>query len=177
MWQKCIITFFAFVVNSVISISIHFCPVLFIYLLRFKALYDPSKLSRGNSLGWMGSICPVPNFNPSVQPPPWTSPLQKKPRDFKWAPWQILCTVPRIPSDGPGCRQEWLLSVWGVLLLAVIMKIAVVIYSRHLSGWRGLRLVLKGKKQTPSIYLNASMLARIILDPASSTEEVITCFF
>ncbi len=115
-------------------------------------------------------------LTPVSRPHPERAPYKKK-CDFKGAPWQILCTVPRIPSDGPGCRQEWLLSVWGVLLLAVIMKIAVVIYSRHLNGWRGLRLVLKGKKQTPSIYLNASMLARIIRDPASSTEEVITCFF
>ncbi len=44
------------------------------------------------------------------------------------------------------CRQEWLLSDWGVLLLDVIMNIAVVIYSHHLSGWRGLLLVLKGKR-------------------------------
>ncbi len=35
------------------------------------------------------------------------------------------------------CRQAWLLSDWGVLLLDVMMNTAV-------SGWRGLRLVLKG---------------------------------
>ncbi len=34
------------------------------------------------------------------------------------------------------CRQEWLHRDWGVLLLDVIMNIAVVIYSRHLSRWR-----------------------------------------
>ncbi len=68
MWQKFIIKFVAFVENSVISISIHFRPVLFIYSdLR---PYDPSKHSRGNYLGWMDSICPGPHFNPSVQPPP-----------------------------------------------------------------------------------------------------------
>ncbi len=44
------------------------------------------------------------------------------------------------------CRQEWLLSDWGVLLLDIIMNIAVIIYSRHLSGWRGLRFVLKGMR-------------------------------
>ncbi len=43
------------------------------------------------------------------------------------------------------CRQERLLSDWGVLLLDV-MNIAVVVYSHHLSRWRGLRLVLKGKR-------------------------------
>ncbi len=42
------------------------------------------------------------------------------------------------------CRQEWLLSDRGVLLLDVLMYIAVTIYSRHLSRWRRLRLVLKG---------------------------------
>ncbi len=45
------------------------------------------------------------------------------------------------------CRQEWLLSVWDwFLLLDVIMNIAVFIYSRHLSRWRGLRLILKGTR-------------------------------
>ncbi len=34
------------------------------------------------------------------------------------------------------CRQERLLSDWGVLLLEVIMDISVLIYSRHLSCWR-----------------------------------------
>ncbi len=76
------------------------------------------------------------------------------------------------------CRQEWLrLSDWGVLLLDVIMIIAVVIYSRHLSCWRhsGLRLFLKGMH--PSIYINVFMFTWIIRDPASSTEEVNIRFF
>ncbi len=44
------------------------------------------------------------------------------------------------------CRQECLHSDWGILLLDVIINIAVVIYSRHLSRWRrsGLRLFVKG---------------------------------
>ncbi len=41
------------------------------------------------------------------------------------------------------CSQECLPSNWGVLLLDVIMNIAGVIYSCHLSGWRWLGLVLK----------------------------------
>ncbi len=61
-----------------------------------------------------------------------------------------------LTSDPPGvnchqlfqrrsrCRQEWLLSDRGVLLLDVITNIAVTIYSHHLSRWRRLRLVLKG---------------------------------
>ncbi len=70
------------------------------------------------------------------------------------------------------CRQEWLLSEWGVLFLDVIMNIAVIIYSRHLSRWRrsGLHLFMKGMH--PLIYLNVFMFARIIRDPASPTEEV-----
>ncbi len=72
------------------------------------------------------------------------------------------------------CSQEWLLSDWGVLLLDVIMNTVVVIYSRHLSGWRGL-FGFEGK--APSIYLNASMFARIIHDPSSPTEEISTRFF
>ncbi len=44
------------------------------------------------------------------------------------------------------CRQECLLSDRGVLLLNVIMNIAVIIYSHHLSCWRhrGLHLFVKG---------------------------------
>ncbi len=59
------------------------------------------------------------------------------------------------------CRQEWLLSDWGVLLFHVIMNMAVVIYSRHLSGWRWLRLVFKGKK--PLIYKCVSSLESFII--------------
>ncbi len=74
-------------------------------------------------------------------------------------------------------RQECLLSDWGVLLLDVIMSIAVVIYSRHLSGWRrsGLLLFLKGMSRSP-IYLNVFMFAWIIRDPASTTEVSIRFF-
>ncbi len=64
------------------------------------------------------------------------------------------------------------------MLLDVIMNIAVVIYSWHLSHWRrsGLHLFLKGMR-APPIYLNASMFVRIIRDPASPTEEVSIRFF
>ncbi len=67
-------------------------------------------------------------------------------------------------------RQEWLLSDWGVLLLDVIINIAVIIYSRHLSRWRrsGLPLFLKGIRLP--IYLNAFIFTWIIRD--SPTEEV-----
>ncbi len=66
---------------------------------------------------------------------------------------------------------KWL-SDWGVLLLDVIMNIAVVIYSQHLSRWRrgGLPLFLKG--MCPPTCLNAFMFAWIIHDTASPTEEV-----
>ncbi len=75
------------------------------------------------------------------------------------------------------CRHEWLLSDWGVLLLDVIMNTAVLIYSRHLSHWRrsGLHLFMKGMR--PPIYLNVSIFARIIRDPASPPEEVSVRFF
>ncbi len=44
------------------------------------------------------------------------------------------------------CRQECFLINWGVLLLDVIMNMAIVIYSQHLSHWghSGLCLILKG---------------------------------
>ncbi len=45
------------------------------------------------------------------------------------------------------CSPEWLLSGLRVLLLDVIMNIAVVIYSRHLSRWDAEDyLFLKGKR-------------------------------
>ncbi len=53
---------------------------------------------------------------------------------------------PIVSTPEQGCRQEYLQSDWGVLLLDVTMNIAVVIYSRHLSCWicRGLYLLLRG---------------------------------
>ncbi len=55
-------------------------------------------------------------------------------------------------------RQEWLLSDWGALLLDVIMNIAGVIYSQHLSRWRrrGLLLFLKGIPPPQCIYVCAN---------------------
>ncbi len=71
------------------------------------------------------------------------------------------------------CRQEWLLSDCGVLLLDVIMNIAVDMYSHHLSDWRGLLWFWR----ECALDIPKSMFARIIHDPASSTEEVSTSFF
>jgi len=60
------------------------------------------------------------------------------------------------------CRQGCLLSDWGVLLLDVIMNIAVVIYSRHLSRWRRSELRLFLKRMRPDlpkcVYLCANNL-------------------
>ncbi len=83
--------------------------------------------------------------------------------------WELSANVSTPVQGKTRCLG---LSDWGVLLLDVIMNIAVVIYSRHLSRWRhsGLHLFLKG--MSPLIYLNASMFAQIIRDPASPTEEV-----
>ncbi len=65
------------------------------------------------------------------------------------------------------------------MLLDVIMNIAVVIYSQHLSLWRrsGLLLLLFLKGMHSPIYLNAFMFARIIRDQASPSEEVSIIFF
>ncbi len=43
---------------------------LFIYILRFKALYDPLIHSRGSSLGWMGWICLGQILTPVSHPAP-----------------------------------------------------------------------------------------------------------
>ncbi len=70
----------------------------------------------------------------SVQAPPtivdWQDHLTSDP------PWvnRHQSTIVSTPVQGR-TRCLWL-SDWGVLLLNVIMNIAVVIYSRHLSRWR-----------------------------------------
>ncbi len=93
--------------------------------------------------------------------------------------WLVFYLRPALSdlSSVRHCFTAGLLSDWGVLLLDVIMNIAVVIYSRHLSRWRhsGLRLFLKGIPLP--IYLNVFMFTRIIHDPASPTEEVSIRFF
>ncbi len=59
--------------------------------------------------------------------------------DPPWVSWE-LSTIVSTPVQGKTrCFQ---LSHWGVLLLDVIMNIAVVIYSRHLSCWRRRGLTL-----------------------------------
>ncbi len=87
-----------------------------------------------------------------------------------------LSELSTIVSTSVQGRQECLrLSYWGALLLDVIMNIAVIIYSQHLSRWRrrGLTFLsfLEGNAPIP-ICLNASKFARIISDPASPPEEV-----
>ncbi len=67
------------------------------------------------------------------------------------------------------CRQDWLPK----RLRCFVVGCNNDHISSHLLG--RLRLVLKGN--APSIYLNASMFARIIRDIASPTEEVSTWFF
>ncbi len=84
--------------------------------------------------------------------------------------WTVI-SPPLFPHRSR-CRQEWLLRDWGVLLLDVILNIAVVVYSRHLIHWRRSELQLFLMRMRPPIYLNAPMIARIIHDSASPTEEV-----
>ncbi len=99
--------------------------------------------------------------------------------DPPWVSWELSAIVSTPVQGKTRCLR---LSNWGVLLLDVIMNIAVVIYSRHLSHWRRRGLTLLSlwsecaKRQSP-ICLDASMFARIIRDPASPTEEVSICFF
>ncbi len=81
MWQKCIIKFFAFVVNSVISISIHFCPVLFIYLFIYSDLrpYMTHQNFQGGMLwaGWDRFVqCQI--LTPVSSPHPERAPYKKK---------------------------------------------------------------------------------------------------
>ncbi len=82
MWQKCIIKFVAFVVNSVISI-VSVLWYLFIYLLQLKALWPITP-----NVIWHFTIV-------SHTTPPPTE------HDFAGAPEQIQCTGPWIPSHGP----------------------------------------------------------------------------
>ncbi len=60
--------------------------------------------------------------------------------DPPWVNWELFI----VSSPVQGKTRCLRLSDWGVLLLDVIMNIAVIIYSWHLSRWRcsGLRLFL-----------------------------------
>ncbi len=111
----------------------------------------------------VGSVCTHPSYNDknlllkssfsnqavlrflsewcsSVQAPPtivdWQHRLTLDPPE-----WAVISpSLSRLRCRG---RQECLwLNDWGVLLLNVIMNIAVVIYSRHLSRWRRRGLML-----------------------------------
>ncbi len=57
------------------------------------------------------------------------------------------------------------------------MNIAVIINSRHLSRRRRRGLTFVSEGNAHSIYINAFVFARIIRDPALSTEEVSTRVF
>ncbi len=97
--------------------------------------------------------------------------------DPPWVSWELSAIVSTPVQGKTRCLR---LSDWGVLLLDVIINIAVVIYSRHLSRWRrrGLTLLSFWREcADPDLCLNAFMFARIIRDPASSTEEVSIRFF
>ncbi len=109
----------------------------------------------------------------------WCSSVQAPPTIVDWQnrltldpPWvnRHQSTIVSTPVQGKTrCVQ---LSDWDVLLLDVIMNIAFILYSRHLSRWSR----FEGNAPIP-ICLNASMFARIICDPASSTENVCIRFF
>ncbi len=155
----------------------------------------------------VGSVCTHPPYNDKSQPSVFffLIPINNNPF-LKSSRSQILVCVtshrPRplplllidtgvLPSTRPEwsvispplfrcrsrCRQKFLLSDWGVLFLDVIMNIAVIIYSRHLSRWRrsGILLFIKGMRLL--IYIHASMFTQIIHDPASSSEEESIRFF
>ncbi len=104
----------------------------------------------------------------------WHSSVQAPPTIVDWQdrftldpPW-VNCHPSTIVST-PVQGKTRMFAIWGVLLLDVIMNIAVIIYSRHLSCWRCRGLTVLSLW---SECLNASMFTRIIRDPASPTEEV-----
>ncbi len=138
-------------------IKIH--PVFFFFNPYFKIPFSQIRLF------WVLS-----GWRSSVQTPPmivdWQDHLTLDP---PWVNWELSAIVSTPVQGKTRCLR---LSDWGVLLLGVIMNIAVVIYSWHVSRWRrsGLRLFLKGMR--PLICLNASMFVQIIRDLASPTAEV-----
>ncbi len=71
----------------------------------------------------------------------WCSSVQAPPTRVDWQVCVTLAPPPWVSASGAGKTRCLWLRDWGVLLLDVIMNIAVVIYSRHLSRWRrgGLR--------------------------------------
>ncbi len=86
--------------------------------------------------------------------------------------WAESCAIVSTPVQGKTrCLRLIDLSVY---LLDLIMNIAVVIYSWHLSRWRvrGWTILSLWSECADPDYINASMFARIIRDPALSTEEV-----
>ncbi len=143
----------------------------------------------------VGSVCTHPPYNDKNPPSvffffkspfsnqavlrflsEWRSSAQATPTIVDWQDvlpqtrpeWSESC--PPLVQGKTRCLR---LSDWGVLLLDVIMNIAVVIYSRHLSRWRcrGLTLLsfLKGMRRS-RICL---MFTRIIRDPASHLQKLV----
>ncbi len=120
----------------------------------------------------------------SVQTSPmivdWQDRLTLDPPWAEWAEWAVNSPNAIVSTLVQGKTRCLWLSDWGVLLLDVIMNIAVVIYSPTSEPLKTQRInvtfALKGMCRSP-IYINASMFARIIRDPASSTEEVSIRFF
>ncbi len=91
-----------------------------------------------------------------------------------WTEWAVNSPTAIVSTLVQGKTRCLWLSDWGVLLLDVIMNIAVIIYSRHLNRWRhrGLTLLSFWKECTDPDLHKCYMFARIIRDPALSTEEV-----
>ncbi len=93
-------------------IEIH--PVFFFCYPYFKILFLKSGCSCQNSVQAPPTIVDWQERFTLALPP--------------WVSWEL--------SSGAGKTRYLQLSDWGVLLLYVIMNIAVVIYSRHLTRWR-----------------------------------------
>ncbi len=95
----------------------------------------------------------------------WHSSIQATPTvvdcltlDPPWVSWELSAIVLTRVQGKTRCLR---FSYWGVLLLAVIMNIAVVVYSRHLSRWRrrGLTFVFEGNAppdQPKCVYVRAN---------------------
>ncbi len=97
--------------------------------------------------------------------------------DPPWVSWEPSAIVSTLVQGKTRCLR---LSDWGVLLLDIIMNIAVVINSWHLSCWRcrGLTLLSFWRECADPDLPKCVCLRKIIRDPASSTEEVsIRVFF
>ncbi len=122
--------------KCVLEVCVHIHPIMIkihpVFFFLIPILKSP--FSNQAVLGFLSE------WHSSVQAAPtivdWHGRLTLDP---PWVSWELSAIVSTPVQGKTRCLR---LSNWGVLMLDVIMTIAVVIYSRHLSRWRRRDLML-----------------------------------